>query len=298
MRKNTALWTGGFFLFVLILVAAFGSSFSYVKEGLEGKRLIFPEAGGIITAPFPPSADFPLGSDHEGRNMVSLLVMGAKDTLLLIFLITSIRYVAGVVLGAIASLGGRVISNVLNVWDQIFSSMPVIFFAILAFNLPLLIYAENRFWIVIFSIALVEVGRVGVTIRDQLLHVKNKPYIDAARTVGLSNFGIAKNHFLPTLLPTMLVNFCFDIGRVALIIGQLGIFSIFITMQFVEVPPGGMYDLVNTSFNWPTILGDARKDIYTAVWIPAAAAFAIMYVILTFNILGEGLRRHFSRFGM
>ena len=298
MRKNTALWTGGFFLIVLILVAAFGSSFSYVKEGLEGKRLIFPEAGEIVSAPFPPSADFPLGSDHEGRNMVSLLVMGAKDTLLLILLITSIRYAAGVVLGAIASLGGRVISNVLNVWDQIFSSMPVIFFAILAFNLPLLIYAENRFWIVIFSIALVEVGRVGVTTRDQLLHVKNKPYIDAARTVGLSNFGIAKNHFLPTLLPTMLVNFCFDIGRVALIIGQLGIFSIFITMQFVEVPPGGMYDLVNTSFNWPTILGDARKDIYTAVWIPAAAAFAIMYVILTFNILGEGLRRHFSRFGV
>ncbi|WP_157860738.1 ABC transporter permease subunit [Bacillus sp. LL01] len=278
------------------MVATFGSYFPYVKEGIEGKRLIFPESGGIESAPFPPSADFPLGSDHEGRNMVSLLVIGAKDTLMLIFLITAIRYLVGITLGAIASLGGRVISNVLNVWDQIFSSMPVIFFAILAFNLPLLIYAENRFWIVIFSIALVEVGRVGVTIRDQLLHVKNKPYIDAARTVGLTNFGLAKNHFLPTLLPTMLVNFCFDIGRVALIIGQLGIFSIFITMEFVEVQTG-LYQISNTSFNWPTILGDARKDIYTAVWIPAAAAFAIMYVILTFNILGEGLRRHFSRLG-
>ena len=296
MLKNKALWTGGFFLLLLFLLATFGSYFSYVKEGMEGKRLIFLESGGIERAPFPPSADFPLGSDHEGRNMVSLLVMGAKDTLILIFLITSIRYIAGIMLGAIASFGGRMISSVLNVWDQIFSSMPVIFFAILAFNLPLLIYAENRFWIVIFSIALVEVGRVGVTIRDQLIHVKSKPYIEAARTTGLTNFGLAKNHFLPILLPTMLVNFCFDIGRVALIIGQLGIFSIFITMEFVEVQ-AGLYQISNTSFNWPTILGDARKDIYTAVWIPAAAAFAIMYVILTFNILGEGLRRHFSRLG-
>lgn len=296
MLKNKALWTGGFFLLLLFLLATFGSYFSYVKEGMEGKRLIFLESGGIERAPFPPSADFPLGSDHEGRNMVSLLVMGAKDTLILIFLITSIRYIAGIVLGAIASFGGRMISSVLNVWDQIFSSMPVILFAILAFNLPLLIYAENRFWIVIFSIALVEVGRVGVTIRDQLIHVKSKPYIEAARTTGLTNFGLAKNHFLPILLPTMLVNFCFDIGRVALIIGQLGIFSIFITMEFVEVQ-AGLYQISNTSFNWPTILGDARKDIYTAVWIPAAAAFAIMYVILTFNILGEGLRRHFSRLG-
>ncbi len=296
MLKNKALWTGGFFLLLLFLLATFGSYFSYVKEGMEGKRLIFLESGGIERAPFPPSADFPLGSDHEGRNMVSLLVMGAKDTLILIFLITSIRYIAGIVLGAIASFGGRMISSVLNVWDQIFSSMPVIFFAILAFNLPLLIYAENRFWIVIFSIALVEVGRVGVTIRDQLIHVKSKPYIEAARTTGLTNFGLATNHFLPILLPTMLVNFCFDIGRVALIIGQLGIFSIFITMEFVEVQ-AGLYQISNTSFNWPTILGDARKDIYTAVWIPAAAAFAIMYVILTFNILGEGLRRHFSRLG-
>ncbi|MCM3618276.1 ABC transporter permease subunit [Sutcliffiella horikoshii] len=296
MLKNKALWTGGFFLLLLFLLATFGSYFSYVKEGMEGKRLIFLESGGIERAPFPPSADFPLGSDYEGRNMVSLLVMGAKDTLILIFLITSIRYIAGIVLGAIASFGGRMISSVLNVWDQIFSSMPVIFFAILAFNLPLLIYAENRFWIVIFSIALVEVGRVGVTIRDQLIHVKSKPYIEAARTTGLTNFGLATNHFLPILLPTMLVNFCFDIGRVALIIGQLGIFSIFITMEFVEVQ-AGLYQISNTSFNWPTILGDARKDIYTAVWIPAAAAFAIMYVILTFNILGEGLRRHFSRLG-
>ncbi|CAG9620442.1 ABC transporter permease [Sutcliffiella rhizosphaerae] len=294
--RNKNLIIGGVFLVTLIVTAIIGPHLTYVKEGIEPNRLLFPGQGVVIKAPFEPSADFPLGSDREGRNLLSMIIMGTRDTMLIILLITSIRYLIGIILGTIASFKGKVVSNILNVWDQMFSSMPIIFVSILFLTLPMLIFAENRFWIVVFIIALVEVGRVGVSIRDQLQQVKNKPYVEAGKMVGLSPFQLSVNHYWPTILPNMLVNFCFDIGRVTLIIGQLGIFSVFITQKFVMLGMG-YGELINTSYNWPTILGEARKDIYTAVWIPASAAFAITFVILTFNVLGEGLRKYFNRLG-
>ena len=296
LKKNMNLFIGGVFLALLVITAIIGPHLTYVKEGIEPGRLIFLEGGGLLRAPFEPSRDFPLGSDHEGRNLLSLILMGTRDTLLLILLITSIRYAVGITLGTIASFRGRVVSNVLNVWDQIFSSMPIIFVAILFLTLPMFIFTEHRFWIAVVSIALVEVGRVGVTVRDQLVNIKKQPYVEAGKMVGMSPFALAIHHYWPNVLPNMLVNFCFDIGRVTLIIGQLGIFSVFITQEFIMMNTG-FGQLVNTSYNWSTILGEARKDIYTAVWIPAAAATAIMFVILTFNILGEGLRKHFNRLG-
>lgn len=296
MLHNRYLFIGTFLLFILLIMAVAGPFIPYVKEGIEGSRVLFPERGVIETAPFPPSPDFPTGSDREGRNLISVLVMGAKDTLVVIFCIAFIRYTFGIILGTIASFQGRFLSNLLNIWDQTFSSLPVIFFTILFLNLPFLIFLETRFWVVIFSIALVEVGRVGVLIRDQLLQIKGTPYVEAGIVVGLTPIGLAKNYYLPNLLPTLIVNFCFDIGRVALIIGQLGIFSIFVTQEFVQLGYGSG-EIRNTSFNWPTILGEARKDIYTAIWIPINAAVAIMFVVFTFNILGEGLRKYFHRLG-
>ncbi|WP_223702202.1 ABC transporter permease [Sutcliffiella deserti] len=294
MLHNKYLLTGSIMLFILVFLTFIGPFVPYVKEGIEGARVHFPEPGVIETAPFPPSADFPTGSDREGRNLLSVLVVGAKDTLMIIIFITVIRYFFGILLGMIASFKGRFISNLLYVWDQTFSSLPVIFFAVLFFNLPLLLFMENRFWVVIFSIALVEVGRVGVLMKDQILQIKNKPFIDAGVTIGMKPIGLSANYYLPNLLPSLVVNFCFDMGRVALIIGQLGILSIFVTQEFVQLA-SGYSEIRNTSFNWPTLLGEARKDIYTALWIPMNAAVAIMYLIFTFNILGEGLRRYFNK---
>ena len=297
MLHNKYLLTGIFLLSILLLMAVAGPYLPYVKEGIEGSRVLFPERGVIETAPFPPSADFPTGSDREGRNLISVLVMGAKDTLTVIFCVALIRYAFGIILGTIASFQGRLLTNFLNVWDQTFSSLPVIFFAILFLNLPFLIYLEARFWVIILSIALVDAGRVGVLIRDQLLQIKKTPYVEAGIMVGLTPLGLAKNYYLPNILPTLVVNFCFDIGRVALIIGQLGIFSIFVTQEFVQLGIG-WGEIRNTSFNWATMLGEARKDIYTAIWIPINAAVALMFVVFTFNILGEGLRKYFHRLGV
>ncbi|QFT87940.1 putative D,D-dipeptide transport system permease protein DdpC [Bacillus sp. THAF10] len=294
MFQNIYVKLGGIMLLLLLLVTFILPLLPYVEEGIEGSRVTFLGDGKATTAPYPPSADFPLGSDREGRNLISVLVIGAKDTLLIITLITLIRYGVGIILGVIATFGNRLVNSVLDTFDQMFSSLPVVFFAVLLLNLPFLLFLDNRFIIVIFIIAIIETGRVGVTIKDQILSIKKEPYIDAAITVGVSPFTMTKNYYIPNILPTLIVNFCYDLGRVALIVGQLGVFSIFVTQEFIQVD-AGLGKIENNSLNWATLLGQAKKDLYTSYWIPLYAAMAILYLVLTFNILGEGLRRVFDR---
>ncbi|CAG9622322.1 ABC transporter permease subunit [Sutcliffiella rhizosphaerae] len=297
MLQNFYIKLGGIMLLLLLVVTFVFPFFPSIQEGLEGGRVTFLEDGGLTTAPYPPSPEFPLGSDRDGRSLISVLVVGAKDTLLIITLITVIRYAVGIILGVMASFGIRMVNSLLDTFDQMFSSLPVVFFAVLLLNLPFLLFMDNRFIVVIIIIALIEVGRVGVTIKDQILSIKKEPYIDAAITVGVSPLIMTKNYYIPNLLPTLIINFCYDLGRIALIVGQLGVFSIFVTQEFVQVD-AGYGKIENNSLNWATLLGQAKKDIYTSYWIPLTAAMAILYLILTFNILGEGLRRVFERKGV
>ncbi|MCM3619846.1 ABC transporter permease subunit [Sutcliffiella horikoshii] len=294
MFDNTYIKVGGIMLFMLLLITFVLPFFPFIQEGMEGGRVKFLEEGGAITAPYPPSDEMPLGSDREGRNLASVLVMGAKDTLLIITLITFIRYVVGLFLGVIASFGNRIINSMLDTFDQMFASLPVVFFGILLLNLPFILFLDNRFIVAIVIIAVIESGRVAVSTKDQILSIKKEPYIDAAITVGVSPLTMTKNYFLPNMLPNLAVHFFYDLGRVALIIGQLGIFSVFVTQEFIQID-AGYGKIINTSDNWATLLGEAKKDIYTSYWIPLFAALAILYVIFTFNIIGEGLRRIFER---
>lgn len=293
MFGNNYMKIGGLMMLMLLAITFLAPFLPYIQSGMEVGRVKF-EPGKIVTAPFPPSNELPLGSDNDGRNLISVLVIGAKDTLMIIMLITVIRYVVGIFLGIIASFGNRMITTILDTFDQMFSSLPVVFFAVLLLNLPFIIFLESRFVVAIITIAVIESGRVGVTVKEQIMSIKKEPYMDAAITVGVSPFLMTKNYFIPNVLPSLIVNFCYDIGRVALIIGQLGVFSVFITQELVQLE-ANYGEIRNTSFNWATLLGEAKNLIYTAYWIPLFAALSLLYVIISFNILGEGLRRFFEK---
>lgn len=292
--KNNYLVIGLIMTTILVVFMFFGPLLPFVDSSLEGERVKFPEPGKIVTAPFPPSDDYLLGSDREGRDILSLIVMGTKDTLIIIFSITLLRYILAVPLALMASKNTGPISWVLRWWNQVFSSLPVIFAAIILLNLPFLVLSENRFLWCVVILAVIEVGRVGYILQQQAYTISKAPFVEAGITMGVSPFGIYSKYYLPNLLPEIIVNFFIDLGRVTLLVGQLAIFSIFITQEFVQLNYGSG-ELINTNINWTTLLGNPRTDVLKAVWIPLFPALAITFTILTFNILGEGLRQHFNR---
>lgn len=130
--------------------------------------------------------------------------------------------------------------------------------------------------------------------QQQAHDVSKHLFIDASKVLGKSRMRIVTGDYLPMLFPQIAVNFFIDLGRVMLIIGQLGLFSLFLDQEWFQLTFGSG-EMRNTSNNWATLLGTARVDILRAFWVPFFAALAITYTIVTFNMIGEGLRRHYTR---
>lgn len=143
---------------------------------------------------------------------------------------------------------------------------------------------------------MIEAGSVASIIQMQANSLSKKSFVEAAVTLGVSPIRMVKSYYFPNLLPEIIVLFFFDLGRSALLIGKLGIFSIFISQEFVQLNYGSG-EIINTNFNWATLLGEARKDLQQAYWIPFYSALTITFTIFSFNLLGEGLRRYFNRNG-
>jgi len=295
LNRNWFLITGIFMLSILLLVTFVGPHIPYVKEGIEEGRIRFLDGGkGLLKAPFSPGQQPPFGSDHEGRDLLSVIIVGAKDTLKIILGIVIIRYCLAIPLGLLATRKNNPFSWIVTTWNNVFSSIPIIFSALLLLAIPALVMNENRLWWSVLLLAFIEVGKVSHIIREETQRIVRKPYIEAGITVGISPLRLALGNILPNTYPAIMVNFFIDIGRTCLLIAQLGIFGVFLSQVFVQTNYG-VGEMINTSLNWPTLLGQASKDMISSIWIPFWTCVAISFTMFTFTILGEGLRRYFDR---
>ncbi|WP_096154967.1 ABC transporter permease [Bacillus sp. FJAT-45066] len=294
MNRNWPLWIGSFLFILLLIVTFIGPYLPMIDKELTANRVVITEEG-FDTAPHKPSLERPFGSDRDGRDMLSIVVMGAKETLVLIFTITVVRYLIATVLALLAANRRGPANIILQGWNNIFAALPVIFSAIILLNMPILVFNDQRTLWAVLIIALIEVGRVGTVLQHHFHSISKTPYVEAGITVGISPITLFTSYYIPNALPEMAVQFFLDLGRTTLLIGQLGIFSIFLSQEFLQLT-WGAGEIVNTSGNWATLLGQARGDIIRKIfWIPFFPALAIAFTVLTFNVLGEGLRKHFHR---
>lgn len=291
--NNKPLLIGIILTGLLLFIAFFGSYLPFIDTKLEAQRLYFPEPGAVRKAPFPPSERHLLGSDRDGRDILSILVLGASETLGFILGVVLVRYILAVPLGLLSYKKKGPISFLVQGWDKVFSSLPSNLLIIILLNIPFLLFHDQRIVWAFFIIALFDLGRVAHIVQQQAFYLSKEPYIDTARTIGVKPFGIVKNHLLPGLTPEIITNFCLDIGRVTLLIGQLAVLKIFLSQAGISSEMG--YIVENTSLDWSSLMKDSKRDIVKAFWIPFFAAAALTYTIVSFNMLGEGLRRYFNR---
>ncbi|WP_078546169.1 ABC transporter permease subunit [Litchfieldia alkalitelluris] len=293
MNTNYLLWIG-LGMFLLLILAIFLEPILTSEENLQPNRMRFQDDGSVEKAPFAPNKEYIFGSDTEGRGIFDMLVIGTKDTLLIIFLITLIRYLIAIPLAFVASKK-RGISHWLVVsLNTFFTSIPTLVAAIILVNLPFLIFSDNRYVWCVFILAFIEIGRVAYIFQQQAYDLSNKEFIRVAKIQGNNHFGIIIRHYIPYFFPGIITSFFVDLGKVTVLIGQLGLFNIFVTQQMVEVGRG-LFELENGSYNWATLLASTRWSLYNAPWIPLFPALALFYVMLSFSMIGEGLKRHFMK---
>ncbi|MGD9001108.1 MAG: ABC transporter permease subunit, partial [Anaerolineae bacterium] len=289
---------GGYFIVgavlvaLLVLVAVLGPELAPHNPYLV-KRLQWIE-GELHKAPFPPSDLYPLGTDDLGRDQLSLLLYGARTTLVMAFAATILRLLLGLIVGTFAgwwpgSLFDRAIGGI----TDFLAAIPGL---ILAMLLVFAVGIQRGQMTFVVALSLVGWGDVAQIVRGHVLTIRNKLYIMAARSVGLGPLGVLSRHVLPNLLATFLALAALETGAVLLLLGELGFVQVFVgggrigfemasyeTRHYFDVP------------DWGAMLGTSWRWFRSYPWYPLVPAAAFFVSILGFNLFGYGLQRFVER---
>ncbi|MEH7385982.1 S41 family peptidase [Bacillus sp. JJ1521] len=288
--KNWYLRIGVLLTIILGCTMIFGPSL--VKTDLEPERLRFYENGEFGKAPFPPSAENPLGTDSDGIDIFSVLIHGLDDTVGVILQITMLTFLIAIPLSFLASNQQGLAHWMIQWLSYLFSSLPPILAVVLILSTPFVDSSPIRKELMILTIALVGVGRVACLFQQQIIQLSEKEYMDAGLITGNNPFQMYTRHYLPNLWPSFMSNIFLEAGRVTLLTGQLALFSYFFKQKFV-IKDVGDYEWQSEDFDWLSFLASGRTEILHAFWIPLFPALAIAILMVTFQLLGEGLRLKF-----
>jgi peptide/nickel transport system permease protein len=287
-------------LFVLVL---FGPVWAPTNPYIAAQRLVphyDASSGEYIDPPLAPSDTHPLGTDRWGNDLLSLLMHGARNTLVACAFITMARVGLGLVLGAWAGWNeGKVSDRLIMGTVGVITSVPVLISSIV------LIYAlDIRQGLPVFIVALSLVGwtEIAQYIRGEFLVLRKAPFVEGARAVGLNGLSLVVRHVLPNVLPQLLVISFLEMGAVMMLLGELGFVGVYIgggSRIAIEIDPRTVeyHSLVEVP-EWGAMLADGFRWLRTrpfVVWPPALAFFVS---VVGFNALGEGLRQLIERRGM
>lgn len=263
-------------------------------DPLRGRTFV-QEGTRSIPGPFEPGTyGYPLGSDRQGRDLWTNILYGARATFGLVGVVLLVRLIVGVTLGALAGwFAGRWIDRAVSALIDAFAAFPTILFAILwifAFDI--------RSGAPAFAAALAITGwwGFGRATRSALVALRGRPFLEAARSGGLSEFALFARHALPNLVPTLAVAAALEASAIVLVLGELGFLG-YVVGGGTAIPlsdAGGLAFFFGTP-EWGAILGQGRFEIFQAPWIILAPSAAFASAVLAFNLTGHGLRLLFER---
>lgn len=218
----------------------------------------------------PPSSDYWLGTDDFGRDILSRIIHGARISLWVGFFSVIGSAVVGSTLGIIAGYYGRWIDMIISRVFDIMLAFPSILLAIAVVSVlgPSL---QNA----LIAIAIINVPNFGRLIRSKVLSIKEDEYITAAKGIGMKDARILFSHILPNSMAPVIVQGTLAVGTAILEAAALGFLGLGATAPEPE---------------WGKMLADSKNYLQTAPWTMVFPGLAIMFTVLGFNLMGDGLR--------
>lgn len=213
-----------------------------------------------------------LGTDKSGRDILSKLLFGARISLAIGFVAVLISLVVGVTLGSIAGFFGGFVDHIIMWVMTVVWSIPSIMLVI-AISLAL----GKGLWVAFVAVGLttwVEVARV---VRGQIMSIKEKTYVEAARALGMSDFRIIFKHILPNLYSSLIVIATSNFASAILV--EAGLSFLGLGVQ-PPMPSWGM--MIHDGYK-----SMGLKDEWHLILFPS---ISISMLVLSFNLLGNGLR--------
>ena len=263
-KENLSLIVNCIILGIMLFMAIFAEQICSVDPNAQ-------DLTNNFIAPFSPNHLF--GTDNLGRDIFTRIIYGSRISLFVGIVGTLIGFVVGVILGIIAGYyGGLLDTLIMRIGDvQLAFPITLLAVAIIAVLEPgvknIIVVAVVTGWI--------KYARV---VRSEVLAVKKMEYIQACRSLGLSNLRIMK-HILPNVLPAAIVTATLETGRIILMEATLS----FLGMGVPSTVPA-----------WGSMLSSGRTFIMSQPWLCIFPGLAVCLVILSINLVGDWLRVFFD----
>ncbi len=218
----------------------------------------------------PPSRSHMLGTDELGRDLLSRIIWGSRVSLKVGFVAVGIAIMIGIIIGSMAGFYGGRIDSILMRFVDIMLAFPT-FFLILA----VIAILEPSIFTIMAVIGITGWMDVARLVRAEFLTLKERDFVDAARALGIRNRRLIIRHILPNALSPVFVAATFGIAGA--ILTESGLSFLGLGVQ----PPDP---------SWGNILTAGKDNIEIAWWLSLYPGLAILITVLSYNLVGEGLR--------
>lgn len=234
----------------------------------------YPEQGrgdpNILEKFQPPSRAHPLGTDYLGRDVWARILFGGRSSLSIGFLVVFVASAVGIPLGAIAGYFGGWIDDIIMRITDMFLAFPPLLLAI-----AIAAALGASFTNAMIAIAFTWWPWYARLVRAQTLSLREQYFIEAARSIGVSDLTIIAYHILPNVLTPVLVQATMDIGSAILTGAAISFIGLGVQ------PPAP---------DWGKMISTGRIYFIERPWFAGSAGAAIFLVTLAFNLLGDAVR--------
>lgn len=216
------------------------------------------------------SSVHPLGTDQFARDVLSRLLYGARISLLIGFVAVGISVTIGTLLGAIAGfIGGFVDGLIMRFVDTVIS------FPRLVLLITIIALFEPSIFLITAVLGLTLWPGTARIVRGEVLSLREREFVQAATALGFSKTRIILRHLIPNALGPVIVAATLGIGNT--IVLEAGLSFLGLGVQ----PP---------TPSWGTMVADGRNVLLNAWWLSTFPGLAIVFTVLSFNLVGDGLR--------
>jgi peptide/nickel transport system permease protein len=260
LRTNKMAAAGGLLVILLVLVAVLAPAIARVE----------PTEQDLSNVLQGPSRSHWLGTDELGRDVFARMVFGSRISLSVGMVAVIIELLIGILLGALAGYFGGWIDMMISRFIDIMMCIPD-YFLILA----LIVYLGPSIYNIMIVIGLTSWTGLARLVRAEFLSLKNREYVVAAKAAGASHGRIIFRHILPNALSPVFVSAIFGVAGAILL--ESGLSFLGLGVQ----PPMA---------SWGSILTSGKDYIDSAWWLTAFPGLAIFVTVMSYNMLGQGLR--------
>jgi peptide/nickel transport system permease protein len=266
-ENKLALVSVGVVIFMLLF--CFVGPYIYPTNQTD---LVVTQASQVLAH---PSAQYPLGTDPNGYDILGRLMYAGATTLEIALLAAGIATVFGVFFGAVSGyVGGATDAVMMRIVDTVLS-IPTLFLLIV-----LAAILKPSFWLIVFIVALAAWLVPARLIRGETLTLRTREYVQAVRAMGGGGSRIVVRHIIPNAVGTIIVNATFQIADAVGVLAALGF------LGFGVPPPGS---------SWGQMLSDGISYAQAGNWwLIYPAGFCIILITVSFNYIGDALRDAFE----